>query len=130
MEPQPGGCGNARGLTVYSRISLTFNGAAAGWLRKQGSFNDVAKPRFLAWSRSRVAAETSGDLRRMFAVICLQWSRSRVAAETSRKRSIGSRSMTFNGAAAGWLRKRGDAQIRQMIAESLQWSRSRVAAET
>src|SRR5581483_10849981 len=69
---------------LLSRTHRPFNGAAAGWRRKQ-TFPDATNKRIarLQWSLRRMAAETQRYQSEFHSGIYLQWSRRRMAAETS-----------------------------------------------
>ena len=83
-----------------------FNGAAAGWPRK-----DV--------QRENILLVMGG----------LQWGRGRMAAEGVRIKRVGCCGSRFNGAAAGWPRKAQDCARMASAEARLQWGRGRMAAE-
>ena len=143
-----------RACLASSLALLGFNGAAAGWPRKENQlrefrysvsgFNGAAA----GWPRKVRATQSS---RASYGR--LQWGRGRMAAEGGLVGGSGSGRPGFNGAAAGWPRKaprgacpawpapasmgpRPDGRGRHMKGagddegyEELQWGRGRMAAE-
>ena len=86
--------------------------------------------RMLQWGRGRMAAEGAALERLADMVDALQWGRGRMAAEGFSPRAFTRRTISFNGAAAGWPRK-GDLRGRRRLdRRELQWGRGRMAAES
>ena len=129
MGPRPDGRGRRTPLRACRPPAACFNGAAAGWPRKElASAN--ASPRGLGFNGAAAGWPRKADGWSDNPLPNgLQWGRGRMAAEGGPvMTSYHAEYVGFNGAAAGWPRK--GVGIRDPDPNKpLQWGRGRMAAE-
>ena len=114
MGPRPDGRGRlVGGDAIQDEVYTAFNGAAAGWPRKDVNELGAAPALVLQWGRGRMAAEGPCQFFPPPAGRYLQWGRGRMAAEGSALLVWSWVLMSFNGAAAGWPRKEVAAGLPQ-----------------